>query len=124
MMMLLHDLVQKEQGPARQSRAGSIPIRRACAWIEEHFAESFGLTELASVAGLSAFRLAHLFKESIGLSPIAYRNQRRIAEARRLLRDGKPIAQIALQLGFADQSHLTRQFQRIVGLSPERYRQQ
>ncbi|WP_414882953.1 helix-turn-helix domain-containing protein [Sphingomonas sp. Leaf208] len=41
--------------------------------------------------------------------------------ARRLLLAGQPIAEVALDVGYADQSHLTRQFQRIVGVSPARY---
>jgi len=40
------------------------------------------------------------------------------------LLDGQPIAQVAVELGYADQSHLTRHFQRIVGASPRRYTQQ
>lgn len=93
-------------------------------WIDDHFAEDFGLSDLAARAGLSVFRFAHVFKACTGLSPMAYRNQCRVNAARRLLLAGQPIADVALQVGFADQSHLTRRFQRIVGVSPQRYRQQ
>jgi len=113
-----------ERGAAERVPAAGGVIARVQEWIEAHLADNFGLAELAAVAGLSVFRLAHLFKQGTGLSPIAWRNQRRVAAARRLLLAGQPIADIALQLGFADQSHLTRQFQRIVGVSPQRYRQQ
>lgn len=125
-MMTLVRALADSDARERPSLAGGerVVVARVQAWIEAHLAENFGLAELAAVAGLSVFRLAHLFKQSTGLSPIAYRNQRRIAAARRLLLAGQPIADIALQLGFADQSHLTRQFQRIVGVSPQRYRQQ
>jgi AraC-like DNA-binding protein len=99
-------------------------VRMLRSWIDAHFAENFGLGDLAALAELSVFRVAHLFKASTGLSPLAYRNQRRLAEARRLLLNGEPIADVALQVGFADQSHLTRHFQRIVGVSSNRYRQQ
>ena len=125
MMSLVRALADND-AHERPSLAGGerVVVARVQAWIEAHLAENFGLAELAAVAELSVFRLAHLFKQNTGLSPIAYRNQRRIAAARRLLLAGQPIADIALQLGFADQSHLTRQFQRIVGVSPQRYRQQ
>lgn len=93
-------------------------------WIDRHATEAWGLDELARVAGLSVFRTAHLFKHATGLSPIAYRNQRRVMVARQMLRDGESIAGAALAVGFADQSHLTRQFQRLIGTSPGRYRQQ
>jgi len=58
------------------------------------------------------------------LSPLAYRNQKRVFAARAMLLDGESIAHVALSVGYADQSHLTRQFQRIVGLPPGRYAQQ
>lgn len=77
-----------------------------------------------SIADLSVFHLAHSFRKAVGFSPLAYRNQRRVIEARRLLRDGGQIADVAAAVGYADQSHLTRQFQRIVGVSPGRYAQQ
>ena len=93
-------------------------------FIEAHYAEDFGLGNLAEIAGLSRYRIAHVFKTAFGLSPIAYRNQCRVNAARRLLLAGQPIADIAVELGFADQSHLNRHFQRIVGVSPHRYRQQ
>lgn len=99
-------------------------VREVREFIEAHYAEDFGLGTLAEIASLSPYRIAHLFKAGLGLSPIAYRNQCRVNAARRRLLTGQPIADIAVELGFADQSHLTRHFQRIVGVSPHRYRQQ
>jgi AraC-like DNA-binding protein len=124
----LSALIAALAGPSRQvaRRTGGDgrAIRHVRGFIEAHFAEDFGLARLAEVAGLSVFRVAHLFKAGTGLSPIAYRNQCRVYAARRLLLTDQPIADIAAELGFADQSHLTRQFQRIMGISPNRYRQQ
>lgn len=117
-------LTARRSSRARSSRDGGQAIRFARAWIDAHFKESFGLREVAAAAGLSVFRLGHLFKDVVGLSPIAFRNQRRVNEARSLLLRGWPIADVAAEVGFADQSHLTRQFQRIVGTSPLRYLQQ
>jgi AraC-like DNA-binding protein len=90
-------------------------------FIEEHYASAFGLHDLSKLTGLSTFHLVRTFKKRIGLSPLAYRDQLRMAEARRLLLAKQPISQISLTLGYADQSHFTRQFQRIVGTSPQRY---
>jgi AraC-like DNA-binding protein len=90
-------------------------------WIETHLGEGFGLADVAEAAGLSPFRLAHVFKARFGLSPIAWRNQRRVLAARDLLRAGQPIAEVAQELGFADQAHFTRLFQRVIGTSPGRY---
>lgn len=124
LMAVVTGLAENGSGVTRPSGDGGIAIRRARAWIEAHFRENFGLGEVAAAAGLSLFRLGHLFKDAVGLSPIAYRNQRRVTEARRLLLAGWSIADAALEMGFADQSHLTRQFQRIVGTSPRRYLRQ
>ncbi len=103
---------------------GGPAIDRVRAYIDAHFADGFGLSTLAGVADLSVFHLARSFKAAVGLSPLAYRNLRRIDEARHRLRAGDPIADIAIDLGFADQSHLTRHFQKLVGISPGLYRQQ
>lgn len=90
-------------------------------FIDDHYAEDFGLRDLSSLTGLSAFHLCRTFKKELGLSPLGYRDKLRMIEARRLLIGGHPISQIGLRLGYADQSHFTRQFQRVVGTSPQRY---
>lgn len=103
---------------------GGPGVGLARSWIDAHFRESFGLGDVAAAAGVSPYHLCRIFGDAVGLTPIAYRNQRRVDAARRALLEGRPIAEVALQVGFADQSHLTRQFQRIVGTSPARYVQQ
>lgn len=102
----------------------SAQIADAKAFIDGNYTSGFGLHDLAEMSGLSTYHFARSFKKAVGLSPLAYRNQRRVAEAKVRLLHGQPIAQVALDTGFADQSHLTRQFQRIVGVSPRRYTQQ
>lgn len=99
-------------------------VADAKTFIDENYADGFDLRDLAELSGLSVFHFTRSFKKAVGLSPLAYRNQRRVTEARARLLDGQPIAQVALEVGYADQSHLTRQFQRIVGVSPRRYAQQ
>lgn len=112
-------------GSEPPDRASCSPsVARAKSFIDDHFAANFTLEKLAAECGLSRFHLLRIFKDATGLTPVAYRTQRRIEEARALLRARRPIADIALEVGFADQSHLTRHFQRLVGASPARYRQQ
>lgn len=125
MMALVRALASDApEGDGERQHDGGAAIRRARDYIDAHFAEGFGLAELSAVADLSVFHLVRSFKKAVGLSPLAYRNQQRVTEARRLLLAGGRIAEVALDVGFADQSHLTRQFQRIIGVSPGRYTQQ
>jgi AraC-like DNA-binding protein len=113
-----------EGHPVRATATVAAAIVLAQDYIDCHYAEGFGLETLSALTGLSVFHLVRSFKKAIGLSPLAYRNQKRVFAARAMLLDGAPIAHVAVSVGYADQSHLTRQFQRIVGVPPGRYAQQ
>lgn len=108
----------------RQRPEPTAPIGVAREFIDTHFASAFGLQTLSRVTGLSVYHLVRSFKKAVGLSPLAYRNQQRIASAKAMLLQGVPIAEVALSVGYADQSHFTRHFQKVVGLSPGRYAKQ
>lgn len=80
------------------------------------------LDELAAVAGVSRFHFSRLFTKATGLSPSRYLERARIEQAKTLIRSGDiPLAQIALEAGFSDQSHFTRRFRRWVGCTPAAY---
>jgi AraC-like DNA-binding protein len=108
---------QAPRSPGREPRA----VRRSREYLEEHATESVTLTALARFAGLSAFHLCRVFRETVGMTPHAYQTQARVRHARSLLQAGLPIALVATEAGFYDQAHLTRHFKRIVGLTPGRY---
>ena len=73
--------------------------------------------------GTSASHLKTLFKRSMGISVHAYVVQRRVTRARQLLLKGDlPSSQVALESGFADQSHMARCFRRLLGLTPSELR--
>lgn len=79
--------------------------------------------ELAGTVRLSASYFSVAFKATFGLAPHAYIMQRRIAFAKeRLAETEHPIAQVALECGFADQAHLSRLFRRFVGVTPSMWR--
>lgn len=90
-------------------------------FLEAHLLDEFGLVDLSRHVGISPFHLIRIFKQSFGFSPLAYRNQRRIEVARERLILGESPLDVAIAMGFADQSHFIRQFQRIMGTSPGRY---
>ncbi len=97
-------------------------VRRARQYIEEHAERAVTLAELARVADLSASHLCGAFAAAVGMPPHAYQTQVRVARAKALLAAGLlPLAQVATEVGFASQSHLTRHFARLVGVTPGRY---
>ena len=96
-------------------------VRRARDYIEAHAADNLTLGELADQAGLSVFHFARVFRQEVGLPPHAWHVEVRVRRARDLLRCGLPPTQVAAELGFVDQSHLTREFKRRVGVTPGRY---
>ncbi|WP_277960508.1 AraC family transcriptional regulator [Pseudomonas sp. RIT-To-2] len=97
-------------------------IARAKELLLTHLAEPPSLEALAEAVHLSPFHFARCFRKATGLPPHAWLMQQRIARARALLRDGCLPVQVAVQLGFADQSHLSRQFKKVYGVGPRAYR--
>jgi len=97
-------------------------IARAKELLLTHLAEPPSLEALAEAVHLSPFHFARCFRKATGLPPHAWLMQQRIARARALLRDGCLPVQVAMQLGFADQSHLSRQFKKVYGVGPRAYR--
>lgn len=100
-------------------------LTRACSYIAENLGERFTLDDLARQAGVSRFHFARLFRVSTGDSPMAYLLKSRIERAKQmLLQDERPVCEIAAALGFCDQSHLTRTFRRLTGVTPREFARQ
>jgi AraC-like DNA-binding protein len=93
-------------------------VRRAREYIHSHFASDVSLRELARAASLSPFHLARSFEREVGQPPHAYLDLVRLQHARALLDAGTRIAEAATAVGYADQSHLTRRFKRLLGITP------
>lgn len=88
-----------------------------------YLADSYGpIAELAAGLGRSREGFSRLVKREMGIAPHAYRLLTRLNLARRMLREGQPIAGVAAEAGFADQSHLTRLFRSTFGTTPGLYR--
>ena len=98
-------------------------VTTAVEYLRDNFLHTIDLDTLATIAGSTKFRLLRRFRAEIGVSPHQFLISVRVAHARRLLAVGTPISEVAANTGFADQSHLTRQFRRRLGLTPGRYRQ-
>ena len=97
-------------------------LSRAHDLLASRLTENVTLDELASAAGLERFALLRTFASRYGLPPHAWVIQERVRRAQVLLRGGTPPAQVAIEVGFSDQSHLSRHFKRLTGVTPGCYR--
>ncbi len=97
-------------------------VKRAKEYIEANYAANISLEELARLTNLSPFHLNRVFSKASGLPPHAFQTQVRITKARKLLAEGKAISEVTYETGFADQSHFTRQFKRMFGITPSNFR--
>jgi len=121
---LLADLIgrygERRHAPPRLA-SDRMAVSRAYDYLAEHYADNVSLDRLAAIAALSPFHFSRLFTEQFGMPPHAWQTQLRLLRARALLIEGWAIPHVAAQTGFADQSHLTRHFKRVVGMPPGRY---
>lgn len=108
---------------ANQAKANgktiSTQIQNVLKHIEENLCEPLPLEELASLANLSMYHFARVFRSEMNISPHRYVVERRAAHARnQLSQTNEPIARIAYDCGFSSQSHMTVTFKRIYGTTP------
>lgn len=100
-----------------------IQLQQAIDYIHTHLDRDLSLAELANVVNISPTYFASLFKQAIGISPHQYVIQQRVEQAKVMLsKTDLAIADIALQVGFSSQSHLSQQFKRITGMTPKQVR--
>lgn len=110
---------------SKRPRRGLAPhqLSRAKELIEENLSGEVSLAYLAQECGLSPTHFARAFKQSVGVPPHRLLLLRRVERAKVLLERGTmTTAEIATATGFADQSHLTRVFSKVVGMTPRAWR--
>lgn len=103
--------------PSRSSAA----IERVLRHIHENLNQPLTLAELSGLAGLSMWRFATVFRQQVGVAPHRYICRLRLERAQALIRDGVPAATAASEAGFYDQSHLSRHFKSVFGMTPGQY---
>jgi len=96
----------------------------AAMWIDAHSQHDIGLDGAAAETGLSSFHFLRLFSQVLGVTPHQYLVRSRLRRAARLLAedDGRPVTEVALDVGFADLSNFVRTFHRAAGVSPSGFR--
>jgi AraC family transcriptional regulator len=112
-------------GEAARQEIEDLRIRKAIDFIHANLSWNITLEELAEETGLSPGYLVAAFKQAMGRPPHRYLLEQRVERAKVLLADpNQVITQIALDVGFSSQSHLTTVFRRLTGLTPNAYRNQ
>jgi signal transduction histidine kinase/DNA-binding response OmpR family regulator len=106
-----------QSGPARRL------VRKAMAYLHEHYAEPISRGQLARQINVSESYLADCFHQELGISPMTYLTRYRVKQARSLLEAGElNVTEVAGAVGFSDSAYFGRVFQREVGVSPGAYR--
>ncbi len=114
------DIRLAEKPPGQERKA----VRQVRHYIDEYFARSITLTQLAEQVSLSPYYLLRVFRAEVGIPPYVYLESVRIRQAQLLIKAGKSLAETALEVGFNSQSHLTYRFKQIIGVTPGQYAQQ
>jgi AraC-like DNA-binding protein len=98
-----------------------VAVKTVRDYLAAHPAEQTPASTLERIAGSDRFSIARHFRRAFGTSPDRYRTLRRLALARAAIERGVPLAEASAEAGFADQSHMTRQFKRTYGMTPARW---
>jgi len=119
------ELIDARRFQTLQTAVAHDSLRKALDFMENHYTEPLTLPDVAKKSGLSASRLAHIFKAQVGMTFTAYLSLIRVNWAKYYLANSRLRAgETAFQVGFNNLSHFNHIFRRITGLAPTRYRQQ
>jgi AraC-like DNA-binding protein len=105
----------------RTNRVCSKRNAKIIEYMRAHYDQSLSLPELASLVEMNPFVLLRQFQKEMGISPHEYLQIHRVNQAKRHIIRGERLVDVAQICGFADQSHLNRQFRRRTGLTPGNY---
>lgn len=90
-------------------------------YIERNFLEPFKLDDLEKHFGINKYRMIRSFKNKYNVSPLAYQLQLKINYAKHLIRKNQDLIEVALNAGFYDQAHFTKEFRKAYGVTPKQY---
>jgi AraC-like DNA-binding protein len=119
--LMVTELVEDCSGGSVSSEAGMRTAESVRECLHYDPTASVDLSTLAKQAGVSRYQALRTFKRRYGLPPHTYQLIVRLALAKKALRDGHQPVHVAAQYGFVDQSHFTRHFKRLLGVTPAQY---
>lgn len=124
LLLLVRELQPHARSPAPARAEKAHCFNRVIDYMRAHLGERITLEALASVAGLSPFHFLRCFRDQHHVTPQQMLMALRLFEAKQGLAAGKAPAEVAADVGLADQAHLTRAFARRYGVTPARYQRQ
>ncbi len=99
-------------------------VRKAIAFLYEHFMEPISLDDAARYVGMSKEYLARCFHQEMGVTLVTYLNRYRVKQAKAFLDEGEhSLTEVALEIGFSSNTYFSRVFKQEVGMSPSEYKQ-
>jgi AraC-like DNA-binding protein len=107
--------------PVYAAKGGHQVVKNVKRYIQTYFPEKITLGKLSAIARLSPFYLQRLFLKEMGITPNEYLINVRLHHAIQYLHQGASILEVSLSTGFSDQSHFTKSFKRIMGITPGKY---
>jgi AraC-like DNA-binding protein len=119
----LREHLRPGSAPGAEARKRSDPAvaRRLRELLDARVVDGVGLDEAARLVHAHPSHLVRAFSTAYGIAPHQYLNSRRVDRARRMLLEGRAVGEVAAATGFFDQSHFTRHFRKLVGVTPGRY---
>ncbi|PQO44146.1 helix-turn-helix domain-containing protein [Blastopirellula marina] len=123
LLTISENQLPKSVGTKARLRPAS--ISRTLDYMQANLARDISRDDLAEVAGINPCHFTRLFRQTMGQTPSNYLTRLRVDQAKRLLRHGdsvRTLDEIAAQCGFYNQSHLGREFRRLVGTTPNLFR--
>ncbi len=108
-------------GSSNIHRSEPTAIKQVRTYLEQHYADDISIDTLAKLVNLNPYYLIRCFKREIGLPPHSYKKQCQLLQAKQALHTATPLATVATDCGFYDQSHLNRGFKRMFGVAPGHY---
>ncbi|MDX1733585.1 MAG: arabinose operon transcriptional regulator AraC, partial [Halioglobus sp.] len=122
----LEEILIRARGYSESAAATAMDARiaLACDYMQRNLAQKFSVEDVAAACSLSTSRLAHLFREQMGVGPKTWINDARLQQARKLLLGSDDsITGIAARVGYEDPAHFSRYFNKNMGCSPRQFRQ-
>jgi AraC-like DNA-binding protein len=111
---------QKQETPRNVSKT---TVQKVKCFIKDQYDQQFSLTTMANDVGLSPFHLVRSFKQAVGITPFQFLRNYRVEKAKQELLKKKSITEVAIEVGFYDQSHFHRHFKLVTGLTPREFQQ-